>query len=375
MIRPLLLRSANLLLVLVVAACSARGRPAADSVSSSPAAASAPAGTIRVPDASREFIGVETVGGAVTGSPVSAPAHVEFREGAVSQIGVPLSGRVIKVHVRTGDQVKRGDPLVTLDCPDAATLRAAVNSADANRGEARTNLERQVRMLQQGVGIERDKLAAETRLTALESELASAQAHAAFIGPGTATAVVLRAPLAGTVITRKASPGMEVAQGADPILEIGDSSSLWVVADVFERDLGAIRSGTRATVELPGSTARIAGRVSSIGTVIASGLRTAPVRIVLDAGASGLRSGMYGRARIDVSRPDITLPTTAVLIRDGKESIVYVETSPGTFSRRAVVVAQHVDHGRVQIVSGVAPGERVVVKGALLLDGAADQLL
>ncbi|MEO8520400.1 MAG: efflux RND transporter periplasmic adaptor subunit [Acidobacteriota bacterium] len=375
MIRPLLLQSSPWLLVIAVAACSAGGvKPAADASGPRPAVPP-PAGTIHVADASREFIGVETVGGAVTGAPLVAPAHVEFREGAVSQVGVPLSGRVMKVHVRTGDQVKRGDPLVTLDCPDAATLRAAVDTAAANRGEARTNLERQVRMLQQGVGVERDKLAAETRLTELEAALASAQAHAAFIGPGTASAVVLRAPLAGTVITRKAAPGMEVAQGADPILEIGDSSALWVVADVFERDLGAIRSGTRATVELPGSAAPLAGHVSSIGTVIASGLRTAPVRIALDAGAAGLRSGMYGRAQIDVSRPDITLPTDAVLIRDGKESIVYIENAPGTFTRRAVVVAQHVDHGRVQIVSGITPGERVVVRGALLLDGAADQLL
>ncbi len=373
MIRPLLLHSGPLLLVLVVVACSARGRPAADATP--PAAMPVPAGTIHLPEASREFIGVETVGGAVTGSPLAAPAHVEFRDDAVSQVGVPLGGRVTKVYVRTGDQVKRGDPLVTLDCPEAATLRATVDTAVANRGEARTNLERQVRMLQQGVGVERDKLAAETRLAELEAEVASAQAHASFIGPGTGAAVVLRAPISGTVITRKAAPGLEVAQGGDPILEIGDSSALWVVADVFERDLAGVRSGALAAVELPGRPTSLTGRVSSIGTVIAAGMRTAPVRIVLDGGATGLRAGMYGRARIDASRSDITLPTDAVLIRDGKESVVYVENSPGTFVRREVVVAQHVEHGRVQIVSGVSPGERVVVKGALLLDGSADQLL
>ena len=332
-------------------------------------------GVIRIPDASRQFIGVETVGGTTRGSRVAAPAHVEFREGAVTQVGVPLSGRVVKVHVSTGDRVKPGDPLVTLDCPEAASIRAAVETAAAIRREAESTLDRQVRMLQQGVGVERDKLAAETRVAELRAEAASAQAHVAFIGTGASTTVILRAPIAGTVITRKAAAGMAVQPGSDPILEIGDSSSLWIVADVFERDLPLIQAGVGATMERPSLTAPLRGRVLSIGTVVASGLRTAPVRIAIDPGGPPLRSGMYGRAQIDASHADITLPTDAVLIKDGKESVVYVEQDPQTFVRRSVVVAQHVENGRVQIVSGVSPGEKVVVKGALLLDGSADQLL
>ncbi len=370
----LLLQSGPLFLVLVImAGCTAAGQ--STTAATPPAAAPPPPGTIHLAEASRQFIGLETVNGAATGSRLTAPAHVEFREGALSQVGVPLSGRVLKVHVRSGDAVKRGDPLLTLNCPEAATLRAAVDTALASRREAETTLARQVRMLQQGVGIERDQLAAETRLAELNAQLASAQARAAMIGPGISTTVVLRAPIAGTVITRKAATGMEVQQGGEPVLEIGDSAALWVVADVFERDLATIHSGDRATVQLPASSQAFTGRVTSIGTVVASGLRTAPVRIVLDAAARGLRSGMYGRAHIEAAGADITLPTDAVLIRDGKESIVYVEQGPGTFIRRTVVIARHVDSGRVQIVSGVSPGERVVVKGALLLDGSADQLL
>ncbi len=70
----------------------------------------------------------------------------------------------------------------------------------------------------------------------------------------------------------------------------------------------------------------------------------------------------------------LTLPVNAVLIKDGKDPVVYVQKDPLTFVRRRVVVAQPVE-GRVQIVSGLSPGEKVVVRGALLLDGSADQLL
>jgi len=84
---------------------------------------------------------------------------------------------------------------------------------------------------------------------------------------------------------------------------------------------------------------------------------------------------MYGRVQIDSATVNLTLPTEAILIKDGKESFVYVEKDPLTFVRRPVVVAQHAETGRVQIVSGIAPGDKVVVRGALLLDGSVDQLL
>ena len=83
---------------------------------------------------------------------------------------------------------------------------------------------------------------------------------------------------------------------------------------------------------------------------------------------------MYGRAEIDAADAGITLPVAAVLIKDGKEPVVYVQKDPLTFVRRRVVVAQPVG-GRVQIVSGLSPGDKVVVRGALLLDGSSDQLL
>jgi cobalt-zinc-cadmium efflux system membrane fusion protein len=99
------------------------------------------------------------------------------------------------------------------------------------------------------------------------------------------------------------------------------------------------------------------------------------VRIVVENTPATLRPGMYGRVQIDGVSADLSLPTEAILIKDGKESFVYIEKDPLTYMRRTVVVAQHSENGRVRIVSGIAPGEKVVVKGALLLDGSADQLL
>src|SRR5205823_4849695 len=95
--------------------------------------------------------------------------------------------------------------------------------------EVRIELERQRRMQKEGVGIERDVVATETKVSAAEAELARVEAGAVSIGKGSASAVVVRAPIGGFVIGRKASVGMAVQRGGDPLVEIGDTSALWVV--------------------------------------------------------------------------------------------------------------------------------------------------
>jgi cobalt-zinc-cadmium efflux system membrane fusion protein len=365
-----------LLLAIALLSVSVSGCASRAEENATPAAPphSLPDGVVRLKEASRAFIGVEPVGSQKSNSSVTAAARVDFKDGAVSQIGAPLDGRMVAVHVAVGSRVKTGDPLVTLDCPDAAEIRAQVETARANLREARASLDRQERMLQQGVGIEREKIAAETRLQETQAEVERVDADAAFIGMGVGTTVVLRAPMTGTVINRKANVGLAVQKGAEPIIEIGDPSAVWIVADVFERDLPRIHEGGHASITLPSVDTPLEGRVESIGAVVATGLRAAPVRIVLESPVPPLRPGMYGRAELQAFDGDLTVPTDSILIKDGKESVVYVQKDELTFERRTVTVGQHVG-GRIQIVSGLAPGDRVVVRGALLLDGAAEQLL
>jgi cobalt-zinc-cadmium efflux system membrane fusion protein len=83
---------------------------------------------------------------------------------------------------------------------------------------------------------------------------------------------------------------------------------------------------------------------------------------------------VYGRVEIQTANAAVTLPTSAVLIKDGMDPVVYVQQDALTYQRRSVVIAQPVE-GRVQVMSGLQPGDKVVVRGALLLDGSADQLL
>ncbi|MGN6108790.1 MAG: efflux RND transporter periplasmic adaptor subunit, partial [Kofleriaceae bacterium] len=192
---------------------------------------------------------------------------------------------------------------------------------------------------------------------------------------GAGSTVVLRAPIEGTVIARRATVGSVAQPGGEPLVELGNTSALWVIADVFERDLAQVHDGAEVDVELSTGAAAVRGKVISVGSALTGSLRTAPVYIALEGDVGAVRAGMFARAGIKApAGRSIVLPAESVLIKNGKSHVVYVQTSDSRFASREVVVGPSVD-GKVQVLSGLTVGEQVVVQGALLLDGAADQLL
>lgn len=329
---------------------------------------------MRIAQASQAFVKVQPAQVAQALPALRAPARVAFREGSYSQLSAPLAGRVTQVHAQSGSAVKAGDPLVTLDCPEAASARSALAKAEAELREARTALEREMRMLREGVGTERDRLAAEIRLASEQAEYQRALETARFVGAGQGGVVVLRAPIDGILLTRRATVGAAVTAGGEPLVEVGDPKALWIVAEVFERDLSLLRVGLPARTELGSVPHPIDGQIASIGTVVSEGMRTAPVRITVAGDVSGLRPGMFGRAQIFSDESGILLPARAVLIKEGGETVIFVRRDERTFERRRVMVSPSLE-GSVRVLSGLKPGEPVVVEGALLLDGAAEQLL
>lgn len=333
-----------------------------------------PAGIVQVTPSSRAFLKTQAVQVETALPALRVPAKVAFREGSFAQLSAPLAGRVVLVHVSSGDRVKSGDPLVTLNCPEASSARSALATAEAELREAQAALERETRMLSQGVGTERDRLAAEIKLASERAEYQRALETARFVGAGQGGGVVLRSPIDGVVLSRRATVGAAVTAGGDPLVEVGDPQALWIIADVFERDLSLIRVGLRARTELASVSHPIEGQIASIGAVVSEAMRTAPVRITCAGDLAGLRPGMFGRAQIVSDEAGISLPARAVLIREGGETVVYVAQEELRFERRKVTVGPTLD-GRVRVLAGLKPGEQVVIEGALMLDGAAEQLL
>jgi cobalt-zinc-cadmium efflux system membrane fusion protein len=331
-------------------------------------------GAIVLSDEARRFVRVEAIYPAHGVTALRAPARIAFRDGAIAEVGSPVAGWVSALHVRVGDQVDVGDPLLTLRSPDAAATRAQLAAARIALEGALAEARRSAEMLERGVGTERERRAADLRVAELEIELARARTAVSIVGRGRGGDFVIRAPIAGTVLGRRAAIGMAVEPGGEALVEIGDPRGIAAIAEIFDRDAPLVRLGADVEVAIVGFESPLRGRVAHIAPVVTAGLRTVPVRVELDAIPAGLRAGLYGRASISLVDEGLVLPSTAVLVRDGQRTVVYVEEGDGRFVRREVVVGPSID-GRVHVIAGLREGERVVVEGALLIDGAADQLL
>jgi cobalt-zinc-cadmium efflux system membrane fusion protein len=331
-------------------------------------------GAVRIREDSLPFIAVEAVGDTQVPTLVRAPARLAFRDGAASEVGSPVDGRVTEVHVHVGQRVGLGDPLVTIASPSAAGVRGELARARVMVRSAEAELARQEQMRSAGVGIESDRVRAEADLAQARAMLSAASASAASIGRGSAASVVVRAPITGTVLTRRASVGLAVEAGGDPLLVVGEPGAVWIVSEVFERELPLIAERARAAVTLASLGTPLEARVESIGGAVDPQTRRAPVYLALDGSAPAqIRAGMYARVEIEVGDAGLGVPTSSILVKDGGRTIVFVQRDERTFVPREVHVGPPV-RGRAPVLSGLERGDRIVTRGALLLDGQADLL-
>lgn len=286
------------------------------------------------------------------------------------QLGVELSGvRIADVLVEVGDQVRRGDVLVTLD---ARTLDSELRMTEAALNEARAGILLARSQLDRGDALKATKLISaadhdQLRAAMVQAEAraqtAAAQHDAAKLRRDFAT---LRAPDDGVIATRTAEPGSVVMAGAQLLTMIRNGRLEWR-AELSETDLLDVRVGAAVEVRQRDG-ALVQGRVRAVSPALDARTRTGSVHVDLpDPGQ--LRSGMFAEGRIRVGEVEaLTVPVAAVVRRDG---YAYVFTMKGKdrVERRRVTLGR-IEGDRIEVRSGVQAGERVVSRGgAFLADG------
>lgn len=322
-----------------------------------------------------QFIEVKTAGTVLLPESGPIPARAVFRPEALVAVDTPVTGRIVSIDVRTGQRVAAGDLLLVVQSPEAASTRAELQHAQARAEAAGDLLRRQDEMLGRGIGLEVERFEARMRVREARSELERARRAASMLGEGSGDRIVLRAPVDAVVASVRAPVGAMVEAGGEPLVELADPSRLWIVADIQESEVGGIAAGRAASVRIPDLDIRIEGTVESIGSRVNAETRRLPIYIRLAAPVPRLTSGMLAEVRLaGEGDPLLSVPTAAVLIKDGARRIVYVRTPDGEFAPRTVRTGRS-RGGRVTILEGLQSGESVVVRGALLLDGEAEQLL
>lgn len=307
---------------------------------------------------------------------VTRPLHarIGFDEQRVAVLGAPVSGRVIAVNVVTGTQVRAKSALLTIHSGDVAQVRSQLAQAREVRALSEIRAARAQELLRLGAGSQAESQEATTALASARTEEQRAQnTLSALGGVGGGSDYVLRSPIDGTVMERHVDVGNAV--GADlgqPLVTVADLATVWSVADVYEQDLAYVRVGQNARITVPALSGReYRGKVAHVGEVVDPTTRTAVARVTLENSDGALRPGMFVEMLVEVEvQASGIVPSSALLSRRDR-MFLFVEVRPNVFRHRDVQIgAQSGDH--VVILSGVSTGERVVTRGAILLDAEAN---
>ena len=331
--------------------------------------------TLRGPSA--EYVTVEPAAPAAHMHARSLVARVAFDDRRVAALGPPVQGRVASVSVIAGDHVTKDAPLLTIHAPDIAAALAQVSETRTARLLAERNHERARLLVQQGAGSDADRLSAEAALLQAKTEQSRAEAALRALGGAHGTSdYVLRSPIEGIVVERKVSVGTEVnTDQTEPCVTVADLSTVWVNADIYEQDLAHVHVGDEAKVEVLAFPGReFSGRITYISNTVDPQTRVARARIELANLDLALRPGMFANVSArGLSEGAVEIPLSAVLARRD-QFFVFVQSAKGAYVQREVRPGeQHGQH--IAVLSGLAPGERVVTEGAILLDAEANEAL
>jgi len=301
------------------------------------------------------------------------PAVVEADPSRLVKILPPLGGRITQLKVQLGQRVVSGQPLAVLDSPELGTAYAEHERAKVLLELARKNRDRARDLAKIGGAAAREQLQAETDYVTADVEHQRADARLRQIGVNPETAdpsrtVTIAAPIAGSVID------LEVAAGAlwnDPnaaLMTVADLSTIWVTANVPEKDTSLIAKGQPVDVVFAAYPGEIfKGEVLFVSDVLDPDTRRTKVRIAFPNPSIRLKPNMFANVSFFApAQMAAAVPATALVMKNDGDR-VFVEVAPWTFLPRPVEISFH--QGSLAIVkSGLAAGERAVVKGGVLLN-------
>jgi cobalt-zinc-cadmium efflux system membrane fusion protein len=294
----------------------------------------------------------------------------------ITQVGGPVS----RILVLPGQQVKEGQAMLDVSSPDySQLLDAYLKAADSFR-LADKNWVRAQDLYQHKAIAQRDLEQAESDRNQAQADLNAADQGMKILGiknpgdlakaPSSALIPVL-APISGEVVERLVSPGQVVQAGQTQAFTISDLTTVWVLANVYQGDLSAVRSGEDVVVQNDAYPGIFHGRISYVSPALDPNTRTLQARIVVDNPGEKLKRDMYCTVIVTAGSiaNAIAVPDASILRDDNNQPFVYLAMNANQFGRRDVEIGQSLN-GQTQILKGLSPGEKVVGDGSLFLQFA-----
>jgi RND family efflux transporter MFP subunit len=316
---------------------------------------------------------------------VSVPATVTSNAYRDSKVNALVGGIVRRVAVDLGAPVVAGQPLAVVFSSELADAQMKYLSMQAMLRADHQKRERTAKLVAIGAASQQELDEVTAVHEAHETELAAARQRLLLLGVSSERVAALRdaadvrsevtvpAPGGGVVVTRAVNPGQVVSAGQE-LFVLADLNTVWVIADLFEKDFGVVRVGSDATVTVPHApSTTLRGRVAYIDPRVDPATRTAKVRVEVPNRSGALRLGMFVNVAFTVAAGGrVTLVPRSAVQTLGERSVVYVAVGEGEgrFAERVVTLGE-ASGDLVRILAGLEPGERVVSEGGFFLRAEA----
>ena len=296
----------------------------------------------------------------------------------ITQIGGPVA----RIIVSPGQEVSAGQPMLYVSSPDYAQLRTNFLKAREAYQLALKSYARSEVLYTHGARALADLEQAESTRDEAQADLQAAEQALTVLGLNpervlkdpVSPEIAVFAPIAGVVVERLASPGQVLQAGATQVFTISNMHTVWVLANVYEHDLGFVHIGDAVEIQTDAYATKFHGKISFVSPALDATSRTLQVRIVTDNPGGKLKKDMYVTAIVEagVIENALTVPDSAVLRTAENEPFVYVVTDPAKpnqFGQRLVSVGESLG-GKTHILSGLQRGESVAADGSLFLQFA-----
>jgi cobalt-zinc-cadmium efflux system membrane fusion protein len=301
------------------------------------------------------------------------PAVVEADPARTVKVIPPVTGRVTDLKVQLGERVVQGQELAVIDSGDLAQAYSDIEKARSVLTLTKKALDRQLGLEKAGGAAIKDREQAQSDYDQAVAELERAQSRLRAMGVPAdqkeqSRLLTLKAPAAGSVIDLQVARGAFLNDLTAAIMTIANLGTVWVTANVPEKDTALVTPGQDVDVVFSAYPGEVfAGKVLFISDVLDPDTRRTKIRIAFDNPAMKLKPNMFADATFLAPRQTMqVVPTQALVLKDETDR-VFVEVAPWTFEARPVEVGfQQGDQAVVD--HGLKAGERIVVKGGVLLN-------
>jgi cobalt-zinc-cadmium efflux system membrane fusion protein len=307
------------------------------------------------------------------------PGAVAYNAFKTTPVFSAVGGPVEEILVAPGQIVRAGEPLLTVASPDYSASRSNFMKAQSTFQLAEKNYQRSLDLYAHHAIAERDLQQAESDRAEAQADLESSEDALRVLGikdpaemakaPRKGSArIAVNAPVSGEITERLVGPGQLLTTGATQCFTISDMSTVWVLLNVYQSDMGYVHNGDNVEINTETYPETFHGKISYVSPALDASTHTLQVRIVAENHGDRLKKDMYVIATVQAGAiaDALTVPDAAVLHDTENQPFVYVQAGSNRFARRVVQTGES-QNGRTQITSGLKEGEHLVSDGSLFL--------